>query len=84
MIISTFFAHQLKAKQLEGNDSIYHNWIIALKIFDIALTIYAFYLYFKCNFGSGKKISISKKIIDFIFACCCNLLYVIYRTVVKC
>jgi hypothetical protein len=53
-------------------------------IVDFILIITAYYFYFKCNFGAGKISSTGDKILGFLGACCCNLLYVIYHVVVPC
>ena len=51
---------------------------------DFILIVTAFYYYFKCNWAKGVKASGSDKILGFLGACCCNLLYVIYHVVVPC
>ena len=51
---------------------------------DIALTIAAYYFYFQCNYAKGVVSSTSDKILGFLGACCCNLLYVIYHVVNPC
>jgi hypothetical protein len=53
-------------------------------IVDIALMVLAYYYYFKCNFAKGVVSSGSDKVLGFLGACCCNLLYVIYHVVVPC
>ena len=51
---------------------------------DFAITIAAYYFYFKCHYSKGMVSSTSDKILGFLGACCCHLLYVIYHLVVPC
>ena len=51
---------------------------------DFAITIAAYYFYFQCNYATGVVSSTSDKILGFLGACCCHLLYVIYHIVVPC
>ena len=59
------------------------NMLTIFRIIDLVLVIIALYFYFKCNFGKNSS-TIGKKILGFLGACCCHILYLAYHLAVPC
>ena len=53
-------------------------------VIDLCILAAAFYYYFKCNFAEGVISSNTDKVLGFLGACCCHVLYIVYHVVVPC
>ena len=63
--------------------------LLLLRIVDIFISLFALYLYFKCNWVKKGKFnpnvsSASDKIIGFLSSCCCSICYIAYHLAVPC
>jgi hypothetical protein len=90
MVLATglLYSHSNQTNQDINRDVAIGNSLMPLLyvgyIIDICLMVVAYYYYFKCNFAKGVVSSTSDKVLGFLGACCCHLLYVIYHVVVPC